>query len=311
MKRALWIIGGAVAALLLVLALGFGLLQTRPGKAWLAARVGALLSDAQERVTIGGIAGIVPFDFRVRAVAIADDAGPRLTADEARIRISAADLLAGRLTITRLAIGHAAILRPGRSNAALDWRALLHPPLPVALDALEIGELRLGAAVLGTPLAAHVTGAGALGGGRASARLAAERVDGTPGALTLDAAFGGTPPRLRLEAHASEPTGALLSRLLDRPEPLPLSLALTGDGPLADWQGRLDAHAGSATLAASVRVAGSAPYRLSVTAEARPAPLLPPEIAPILGDRVTLAAEAGFAPDAITLGRLAVGAAGF
>ncbi len=317
MKRALRIAGGGVLALLLVLALGFAVLQTGPGKAWLAARIGAALSDAQEQVTVGAIEGPVPFDFRVRAVAIADRAGPRLTASDIDVAITASALLAGRLDVPRLAIGKLAMLRPSeqqqqQQGGETDWQSLLHPALRVSIGRFEIGTLELGEPVLGTAMTLTASGSGTVGGGRADATLAVRRIDGTSGEATLALAYGGAPARLHLDAQVSEPTGVVLAGLLQRTDKLPLAVSLSGDGPLADWHGSLHATAGdAASIDASVRVGGSSPYRLSLTAEARAAPLLPPDAARILGDRVAVTSEIEFAQDRISLDRLHVTAAGF
>jgi hypothetical protein len=54
-KRALWSFASGILALLSVLALGFGLLQTGPGKSWLARQIGTALSDPQEQIIVSGI----------------------------------------------------------------------------------------------------------------------------------------------------------------------------------------------------------------------------------------------------------------
>ncbi len=95
LRRALKLAGGAVLGLLLALALAFGLLQTGPGKAWLAQRVGGWLSSPAERVTITGIGGLVPFDMRVAKIELADAQGPRVAVADAVLAIAPADLLAG------------------------------------------------------------------------------------------------------------------------------------------------------------------------------------------------------------------------
>src|SRR6185437_3656079 len=102
LRRALKIAGGALAGLLLAVALAFGLLQTGPGKAWLAQRLAAALSGPDGRATITGIAGLVPFDMRVARIELADAQGPRVTIDDAMLSVAPADLIARRLAVREL-----------------------------------------------------------------------------------------------------------------------------------------------------------------------------------------------------------------
>ena len=311
-KRALGIAAGAGVAALLMLVLAFAAVQTGAGKAWLAGAIGTALSDPSERVTVSGLDGVVPFDLRIGGIVWTDAAGPRLRVDGVRLELSARDLLAGSVTISRLTIARVEILRPGTAHGETDWAALLHPPLPVSIRHFAVGTVVLGKPVLGTALTVAASGDFALGTGRADADLALHRTDGAPGSATLHVAYGGAVPRLQMRAAVSEPTGTVLAALLDRNESLPLALSLTGDGPLDDWRGRLQATAGSAASAtASFRISGSAPYRLSASAEAHVAALLPPALRQAIGATIAVQASAAIAADSIAVDRLDVTAAGF
>ena len=71
-RRALTLAGGTFAGLLLLLALAFALAQTPPGRSLLAAALGRALADPDERITITGLAGFIPFDMTVERIEIAD-----------------------------------------------------------------------------------------------------------------------------------------------------------------------------------------------------------------------------------------------
>ena len=116
LRRALKIAGGVVAGLLLTLALAFGLLQTGPGKAWLAQRLSGALSGPGAPATITGIQGLVPFDMRVGKIELADAQGPRITIDDAVLAIAPADLLAGRLRIRDLGARRVRFERPSQAS---------------------------------------------------------------------------------------------------------------------------------------------------------------------------------------------------
>src|SRR5690348_14554104 len=131
LRRVLKIAGGALAGLLLVLALAFGLLQTGPGKAWLAQRLAMALSGAAGSATISGIEGLVPFDMRVAKIELADAQGPRIVLEDAVLSIAPADLLARRLDVRELGarlirVDHAS---QASSSGTIDLTTLLHPKI--------------------------------------------------------------------------------------------------------------------------------------------------------------------------------------
>src|SRR6185437_12787002 len=224
LRKALKIAGGIVAALLLVLAAGFGLLQTGPGKAWLAQRLAVALSGPSGSATIRGIEGVVPFDMRVAKIELADAQGPRLTIEDAVLSVAPADLLARRLHIRELGarlirVDHAS----QASSSTIDPATLLHPPLAVTLERLHVDRLELGPALLGEPVALTLAASGRMGGGSAAADLDIHRIDGASGAARLHLALSGEPLRLALAGEVTEPSGRLLATLLGRGA-LPLTL---------------------------------------------------------------------------------------
>src|SRR6185437_12210317 len=225
LRKALKIAGGIVAALLLVLAAGFGLLQTGPGKAWLAQRLAVALSGPSGSATITGIEGVVPFDMPVAKIELADAQGPRLTIEDAVLSVAPADLLARRLHIRELGarlirVDHAS---QASSSSTIDPATLLHPPLAVTLERLHVDRLELGPALLGEPVALTLAASGRMGGGSAAADLDIHRIDGASGAARLHLALSGEPLRLALAGEVTEPSGRLLATLLGRGA-LPLTL---------------------------------------------------------------------------------------
>ncbi|HWG79193.1 MAG TPA: translocation/assembly module TamB domain-containing protein [Stellaceae bacterium] len=309
LRRALKIAGGALAGLLLAVALAFGLLQTGPGKAWLAQRLAAALSGPGGRATVTGIAGLVPFDMRVAKIELADAQGPRLIIEDAVLSVAPADLLAGRLTVRELGARLIRVDHVSRSSSStIDPATLLHPPVAVALERLHVDRLELGPALLGEPVALTLTASGRLGGGSAAADIDLHRIDGATGEARLHLALAGEPPTLALAAEAAEPSGRLLAGLLGRGK-LPLTLQLAGDGPLADWHGRLNAAAGPATVDGDFRIARDGGYRVTAQIQARIAALLPPDLQPLLAGETQLSTTAHIADDKVTLDALHLAAA--
>src|SRR5207245_6704997 len=92
------------------------------------------------------------------------------------------------------------------------------------------------------------------------------------------------------------PTGVLLDRVLGRADRAALALWVNGSGPLADWHGRVAASAGTlAHFDLDVTLAVTAQTVFGLSGTAALAPLLPAELAPVVGDRIALSLHATFA----------------
>src|SRR5215472_5850484 len=191
-RTALRVAGGGLVTVLLLLALAFAVLQTGPGKNWLARALANAMASAGERVAITDISGVVPFDITIARIEIMDDQGPRALLEGAALVIAPGDLLRGTLTIQRLTAQLVRLERPSRSSSgSTDLESLLHPPLALRLDELRIDRLELGPAVVGQPVSLALAASAALLANRATADLDLHRIDGTPGEVRFHAALAG------------------------------------------------------------------------------------------------------------------------
>jgi translocation and assembly module TamB len=290
MKRILAWAGGLVLFIVLVVAAVFGAAQTAPGKRWIAGEISRLASDPTIKVTVSGLDGTLPFDSRVKTIIIADADGPFATVTDAALAIAPADLLTGRLTISRLTAHRVSVERQpktgGGTSGSSDPDKLLTPPLAIELDHVQIDQLSLGAAVFGQPASYAITGAGSLGRGQATIDLDVARSD-APGKLALHAAYGGSPATLHLAGEATEPSGDALASLFHYPDKLPLTADLSGDGPLSDWRGKFAATAGPARIEATLRIAGAEDRHLDLDGSADILALLPPGLKAVAGNRAS------------------------
>ena len=78
------------------------LAQTAPGKRLIAELLGRALSSADTTVRLTGLDGLIPFDFRLAQLRVADAQGAWLELDDLRASASPSALLRGRLEIERL-----------------------------------------------------------------------------------------------------------------------------------------------------------------------------------------------------------------
>ncbi|HEY2112419.1 MAG TPA: hypothetical protein VGH25_11895, partial [Dongiaceae bacterium] len=165
-------------------------------------------------------------------------------------------------------------------------------PLDVAVEDLGIESVTLAPAVLGEPVRFDFQGRGRITKGRVEMHLALRRTDDKPGDAKLDLAIDGQPAVLDLKGEINDPRGILAAGLLQRADRPAMTTRIAGRGPLSDWHGHLDAKLGSLLeIRGDVDISGQGQtYRLTIQAEARQDGLLPPDMAPFIGDRLALTA---------------------
>jgi translocation and assembly module TamB len=318
--RTLWrivkVLGAVAGGLVFLVLVAFAAVQSRPAKTWLAAEAAAALSGDGTMARVGTIEGTVPFDMRLDELRLSDAAGEFLAVRNIVFAVAPRALLHRRVEVTHLSADEIALARlpaakPESVAQPMNLLDMLHLPFSLVLDDLAIGTIRLGAPVLGEPVALAVSGVSSLAGDEASAHVIVRRIDGEAGQADLSLALTGQPARLRLALDIAEPSGLLLDRMLARADRPPLTVSLKGEGPLADWHGMLVASAGDlARLDADLAIGEADDYRLGAQGKVAALKLLPPELAPLLGDDVAFALELRDTPAGIvSLEKLSIVAA--
>jgi len=281
-----------------ILLAAFGVLQTQAGRTWFAKTAAQAVSDPDFTVGIEGLSGIVPFRVTVERIEIGDRDGIYLTLRDVGLDVSAVALLSRRLHIRSLSFGEIDMARSSTAPSTTpvtEYLEVPHLPVEVVLDRLSIGRLSLAPPVLGESVVATVEGNARLAGEIAHVALDLHRTDGAAGNIGLALELAGSTPVLSLRLDAAEPTGVLLDRSLGRTDRPPFALNVNGSGPLTDWHGRLNASAGTvARLDADVNLAVATKTILGLSGTAALASLLPPEFAPLVGDRVVFSLHAAF-----------------
>lgn len=312
-RAARWSVG-TLLLLLLLIGLAFGALQTGAGKSWLAATLSDIASDASGlTVRIDRIEGTVPSDLTVGTIEIADGQGVWLRAAGVTLDWDPFDLLAGRLSVSRVAAAQLEVARaPAMQEAVVAPEPqplslqLELPSLPLDVDLadFEIGEMQLGAGLLGEAVSAALFGSATLDARPQEAELALSlvRLDGVPARIEL--MLTQSPPRdaagdgvLTLSADITEPAGGLVARLLDLPDLPAVELHLDGSGPVSGWTGRLQAAAGDAAADLDLALAISERIDLTVAGTLDPGGLAGPELRTLLPRPIGIDAALGYVPD--------------
>ncbi|TVR11784.1 MAG: hypothetical protein EA385_00755 [Salinarimonadaceae bacterium] len=271
----------------------------------LAGLISRLLSTPTTRVSIGGVQGALSSNAVITNITISDDDGVWLALDRAELSWSRTALFVGRLQVNALNLGRLEYMRPAQTppaeQAAVD-SAPLFPELPVEVrvDEFTLGELVLGAPVLGVEARFSASGAARIGDPSEGLTLtfAAERLD-SPGEVSIDMSYAPGSNRLSVDFGYDEPAGGIAARLLELPGLPPVSLTLAGDDPLDDFTATLDFRAGETIgaegLARVARV--EAAYALDLDLSARLEGLMPPAAAPIFRGETRLSGAARVGDD--------------
>jgi translocation and assembly module TamB len=298
----------AVGLVGVVLGGAFAFAQTGTGKRLLADRLSGALSSAKTTVRVQGLDGLIPFDFRLEQLRMADAEGPWLELDDFRFSASPSALLRGRIEIERLSAGRLALHRLPPDEDTSEAQRLPELPRslpPVVVRSISVDRLEVGEAVLGENATFSLEGGVRTGtaGRMVNLTLGLQRTDEDTAHASLAARLDLAHRTLALDLEAAE-TGGLLAGLTGRPEASDFALALAGDGPLEDWHGdlRLDAK-GLARANANIALALNDVTRVRLDGAIEPAPgLLPAPAARLVGDRLELTlAAAQTGPDQLVV----------
>jgi translocation and assembly module TamB len=229
---------GFLLGLLLLGALGAVLLDTAPGRRFLADRIAAMAPQSGLKIRIGRIEGSIWGDTRLRDLRLYDPEGLFAEAPLVRLDWQPLGWITNRLVIHDLDADLASLHRLPRLKPSEEPGPVL-PGFDIHIGRFDVAQLRLGKAVAGEPRVARLSGEADIRSGRALVRLEAE-VKGGGDRLTLN--LDAEPDRdhfdldVRLRAPARGVAGALFGTQR------PIALLVEGDGRWSAWAGtaRLD-----------------------------------------------------------------------
>ncbi|MEX2631154.1 MAG: translocation/assembly module TamB domain-containing protein [Tistlia sp.] len=290
-RRRRLLLWGALALLLVPLglvALLLAALQTQPGRDLLRDAVVAQVSGPDLALGIARIGGAPPGRLVVEGLSVADGEGVWLEADRILLDWSPLALLGGTLEVAVLEAGRIELSRLPAEGAAEEPAPdtgfeLPTLPLEIELERLEVGELALGAPVLGEPLAVSIAAAlAAERQGSVESRLQIAE-SGGEGSLEAEAVYRLSDRNLRVSLQATAPQGGRFSRVSGLPGAPALAFDLEGDGPLPGWRGDWRAEASPVVAArGQLGIESLQPLALLLSGRAEPGPDFPAEAAPWL-----------------------------
>jgi translocation and assembly module TamB len=242
-KWAAIVIGALVGVVLLAVAL----LDTSPGRRFVADRIAGFEMENGLRFTVGRLEGSLYGDLLIRDLRVSDPRGVFATAPVVRLNWRPFAYLRSHVDI-RSAVAPAVTLArlPELKPVPSDPDAPLLPDLDIDIGQLRIDRLVLEAPVTGERRVMRIAGRAAIADGRAQLQADAAALGGGDRlALRLDAVPDDD--RLTIDARLNAPADGIVARLagLDAP----LIAAIDGQGSWSAWQGRARAVLGGERLA--------------------------------------------------------------
>ena len=296
-----FVLGGILALAIALILVAWGLVNTEPGRAWLAERVEDALSTPEARAEVSGLHGPLPQRIALDRLVMRDADGDWLTLEAAEVTWRPLALLRGRFEVEAVTAERVAVERIPEVEA-VEEEPVVEPdedprdlgdliprlPVSVSLDHLLIERIELGEPVLGQAAVFRLEGqAAAPADAELRSNLRVDRLDAGEGHIALHAIFDRERDYLTLDGEViSEPDG-LLAGFVDVPEMERVRITLDGEGPLEAWQGRLAGEMGDDVRLDLALGIEDAEF-LTVTGQAAVAALLPPDAAELLGDPIDL-----------------------
>lgn len=228
------VVAAAVGALVV-------LTTTERGRDNLAGIVSNLASSADSKVTIAGLDGIWSGALRVGHVVVEDRNGPWLVVRDVAVDWSPLALLSKTFRAERIAAGRIEVARlPVGGSQQKEASGGSGLPVSVDIAQIDLPDIALGKELAG----AGVAELSAKGSAKADANplsvagdLTIARRDGQQGTVIAKVNFAPQDNRLDLDVKASEPAGGIIANLLKLPGTPAVDVVVSGNGPLADWQG--------------------------------------------------------------------------
>ena len=228
-----------VIALLLLIVVGFGLLQTGAAKRLVARELTELLGkELGPGSSISKISGFIPFNIKVGDISLCDHQGDWLRIENFSFRFSPSQLFLLRVRIDELSAGLLELKRFPTSTAPPSNKKEKGGGLPYNLPKLEltrlsIPELILGEAVTGERTVLNLDGSINFNSGTES--LAVLKITGIEAPVfsaSLEGRASDDFKEINLKIGVSDETGGIISRILDLPSAGPISLRINGEGPI-------------------------------------------------------------------------------
>ena len=304
-KLVRWIAYAVVAILLLVIAVVLVVGLVPSATSYAVDQVAKLASTPDRTITLTTPSGLLSGNLKFGSITVADTKGVFAKVQNLAVDWSPLSLLTGTFHADRVAADVVDFQRLPVSTAA----PTQEPPaannsgsgfsLPIAIDigAIALPDLRIGQAVAGQDFVLTADGSVKANSSSMGLTLNASRHDVPDAKLSADIAFAPAENQLKLKTQISEPRDGMLAGLLHLPGGPAINIDLSGDGPLSNWAGKLQAALdGKPTVAINGHHSLSADglHHIDVKGGGDVDSLLPPTMRPLFTGQTTIDLSATF-----------------
>ncbi len=320
-KLVRWIAYAVVAILLLAIAavLVVGLVPSATGYA--VDQVAKLASTPDRSIAVAAPSGLLNGNLRIGSITVSDTKGIYAKVQNLAIDWSPLSLLAGTFHADRVAADVVDLKRlpvstPAQTQATQPaGSGGFSLPIAVDIGTIALPDLRIGQAVAGQDFILAADGSAKANDSSIGLTLNISRHDVPDAKLSADIAFAPAENRLKLKTQISEPRNGMLAGLLHLPGGPAVNIELSGEGPLSNWAGKLQAALdGKPTVAITGHHSLSADglHHVDVKGGGNVDSLLPPTMRPLFAGQTTIDLSATFDGKGkidIQTGNLATGSA--
>ncbi len=234
MRPAFKWIGGALAALLLLIAALVFIADTSVGHRYILDRIAALSLKNGLKIRIGRIEGSIYGEATLRDIRLYDPGGLFLSASEARLDWTPAAWLANRLDIDELIVPVATLHKLPKFNPSATRGPIL-PGFDIRIGRFQIDRLIIAEGLAGPRRVGRLSGSADIRNGQAMVKLDVNAADGDRLVLDLDAEPDGNDFDISLALNA--PAGGVFGQMIGTERPV--VVRVEGDGDWNRWQGSL------------------------------------------------------------------------
>ncbi|NTJ66090.1 translocation/assembly module TamB [Agrobacterium rhizogenes] len=314
-----WIAYAVVAILVLVVAAVLVVSLVPSATGYAVDQVAKIASTPDRTIAIAAPSGLLNGNLRVGSITVSDTKGPYAKVQNLAIDWSPLSLLTGTFHADRVAADVVDFERLPVSTVAPATQPASSSgfSLPIAIDIGKIAlpDLRIGQAVAGQDFILAADGSVKANSSSMGLTLNASRHDVPDAKLSADIAFAPAENQLKLKMQISEPRDGMLAGLLHLPGGPAVNIDLSGDGPLSNWAGKLQAALdGKPTVAISGHHSLSTDglHHIDVKGGGDVDSLLPPTMRALFAGQTTIDLSATFDGKGkidIQTGNLATGSA--
>lgn len=283
----------ALIGLIVLVAAAFGLLQTGPGKSFIASTASGLASGNGLTVKIADIEGFVPSNMGIGRIELADAKGTFATIDGLSIAWSPLALVKGEVTAEAIEAGKITLARlpelPPAPESTSTSSSLALPRLDISR--LAISEIDIAEPVIGQKMRLAFAGSARLVDPAEGLFLdfGLDRRD-LEGRIAGKVIFVPDTGLIDIDVAADEPQGGLIAGLAQIEGRPPVHFSVKGKGSLDDFTAALAFTAGPSIQAegqAGIRRAGEG-RALKLDLKGEIAGLLPANAAPLFEGTTTI-----------------------